>query len=65
MATFTTISKNRLSWPAPPVNPLVSNNYFLEIGNDFRLLIGSAHRLIIQPGNTETTWTLINKSQYV
>ena len=64
MATFTTVSKNRLTWEAPPVTPVTGNEYVLEIGSDFQLLIGSGFKLVIQPGDIETVWTPVTKAQY-
>lgn len=63
MAVFTTISKQKLSWPSPPTVSRASE-YVLRIGGGFDLLIGGGFKLIIQPGETETQWTPITKSQY-
>ena len=61
MSTFTNITKNKLSWPAPVVTEV---EYFLKISDDFFLLIGDTHKLVINRGlREETDWTPTNKSR--
>lgn len=64
MATFTTVSKQPLSWPSVPV-ATASETYFLKISDDYFLLIGDTYKLIINNGGarTPTAWTKIAKSQ--
>lgn len=63
MAVFTTTSKSKLSWQAP-VTVQVGQDYFLDIGSGFNLLISDTHKLIIQPGRAGTTWTPETKNKY-
>lgn len=60
MATFTTVSKQRLSWQAPADLP----NVFLKIDDTHYFLIDNEHKLIISRGGiTPVNWTNTNKSR--
>jgi hypothetical protein len=63
MATFTKVTKHKLSWSAPAVTARTVSDRFLSIGSGFSLLIGNSNKLIIQPGQAGTTWTEINKTR--
>ena len=60
MATFTPVTKTRLSYPAPAVTP--NTNKYLLIGGGFKLLVGSGFRLIIQSVRN-TRWTEVSKTR--
>lgn len=60
MATFTTVSKQRLSWPSPAPTP----NVFLKIDDTHYFLIDDDNKLIINRGGVTTVnWTTTNKSR--
>ena len=59
-------SKNTSTYTAPSKNSSTSSNseqsgqYFLEIGDSFLLLIDSVNKLLIEPLNTD--WSYSQKS---
>ena len=62
MAVFTTVKKNKLDWKAPDT----SGEYYLKISDDYFLNIGSGFKLIIQPSGrnrTFTEWTEVTKTR--
>jgi len=62
MAVFTTLTKNRLSWPAPETTVAAGSAKYLDVGSGFNLLIGNGYKLIIQPsGRVDQVWTNRNK----
>lgn len=62
MAVFTTLTKNRLSWPSPETTVAGGSAKYLNIGDGFNLLIGNGYKLIIQPGGRQdAVWTNRNK----
>ena len=61
MTTYSTVSKNRLSWPAPTTT---DSPKYLLIGGGFRLLIGGGYRLLIGGGRrTPTAWAAVSKTR--
>jgi hypothetical protein len=61
MATFTTLTKNRLNWVAPVTTPNTIPK-FLNIGSGYKLLVANGHKLVIGLGERlDTTWTNRNK----
>lgn len=63
MATFTNTPRKKLTWQAPP-SVQVSQDYFLNIGSGYNLLIDNTHKLIIQPGQAGTTWTPLTRKKF-
>lgn len=61
MATFTTVSKNRLSWTAPPPSEASAEAYELLIADGFYLDIGG-FKLTITPANAPIQYTFTSKN---
>lgn len=61
MATFTTVTKRKALWEAPPPEEVTGEAYELLIGGGFKLNIGSGYNLTIQPGTVSIQWTNTNK----
>ena len=60
---FTPVSKESLSFPAPPVVP--TENYYLLISDLYLLNIGDDHELIIQDNGAREgiTWNTSDKTR--
>lgn len=63
MAVFTNTSRNKLTWQAP-TTVQVGQDYFLDIGSGYNLLINDTNKLIIQPGQAGTTWTPLARKKF-
>lgn len=61
--TWTTQSRNPISYDAPPPQPVVGEAYELLIGGGFKLNIGDGFNLTIKPASTPIQYTHVNKSQ--
>lgn len=64
MTTFTTTTKQRLSWQASSVESVsVGNDVFLLIDDTHYLSIADNFKLIITPGNVDVVWTDTEKNR--
>lgn len=64
MATFTNQTKHKLSWQAPVVDNVVTNQYELNIGDGFNLNIGNGFTLSVSGGGRAgTSWNTTNKTR--
>jgi len=63
MGTFTTVSKKKIAWPAPPPVEVVGEAYELLISDDYKLDIGGGFNLTIKPAATTIQYTHIDKTK--
>jgi len=61
---FTNTSRTPLSWEAP-VTDVTNQDFFLDIGSGYNLLINDTNKLIIQPGRAGTNWTPLTRTPIV
>ena len=64
MADWTTQTRTPIVFEAP-VTVSVEQDFFLNIGSGFNLLINDTNKLIIQPGQGGTEWTTIPRNPIV
>jgi len=57
---YTNVGKTKNTWPAPAS---VKTDYFINIGDDFNLLIDNSNKLIINPRQAEVPWTTISRKK--
>lgn len=63
MANFTTISRGKLKWQAPPQSDVSAGQaYELIIGDTHKLNIGSGFNLVVQSEIAQIQWTKPSKS---
>ncbi len=62
MAVFTTITKQKLNWYAPPPVEITGEAYDFLISDDWKLDIGAGYHLNIKPADVDIFWTTSNKS---
>lgn len=66
MATFTTISKNKLSWKSTgSSNVSGTEEVYLSIDDTHLLDIGGGYNLIITPENAPTSWETVSKTKNI
>ncbi len=64
MTTFTTTTKNKLSWQAPEIAPVsVATDVYLKIDDTHYFLIADNQKLIITPGNVGILWAGESKNR--
>ena len=61
MAVFTTLTKQKLSWPAPPLAEITRTAYEFLISDSYKLDVGGYY-LTIQPASVETVYTTTPKA---
>lgn len=63
MATYTTVSKQKLSWVGTNPEPVATEAFELKISDDYKLNIGSGFNLTISPAGADIFWATTGKSK--
>lgn len=62
MSVFTTITKQKLNWEAPPPVEITGEAYDLLISDDWKIDIGDGFHLNIKPADIDIFWATSERS---